>query len=225
LSCLDLDGPHVASQPAGFDGPVPAVALPAYVIYTSGSTGEPKGVVVSHGALGSYLRGVLERLAVPKGTSMAMISTVAADLGHTVLFGALCHGGALHLADDATARDPDRFAAWMAGCGAGVLKIVPSHLRGLLHAARAADVLPRDLLVLGGEACDGGLVEQLRRLRPGLRVLNHYGPTETTVGVLTHEVPPAVPAVIPLGSPLANVRVCVLDPDLEPVLAGAAGEL
>ncbi|WP_052710261.1 non-ribosomal peptide synthetase [Azospirillum thiophilum] len=225
LPCLDLDGPHIAARPDRFDGPVPAGALPAYVIYTSGSTGEPKGVVVSHGALGSYLCGVLERLAVPKGTSMAMASTVAADLGHTVLFGALCHGGALHLADDATARDADRFAGWMAACGAGVLKIVPSHLRGLLHADRAADVLPRDLLVLGGEACDGGLVERVRRLRPGLRVLNHYGPTETTVGVLTHEIPAAVPPVVPLGLPLADVRACVLDADLEPALPGAVGEL
>ncbi|CAO3408743.1 amino acid adenylation domain-containing protein [Azospirillum largimobile] len=225
LTCLDLDGPETGARPDRFDGPVPAGAMPAYVIYTSGSTGEPKGVVVSHRALGSYLRGVLERLAVPKGSSMAMVSTVAADLGHTVLFGALCHGGTLHLADDATARDPDRFAGWMAESGAAVLKIVPSHLRGLLHAARAADVLPRDLLVLGGEACDGGLVEQVRRLRPGLRVLNHYGPTETTVGVLTHEVPAAIPAVIPLGSPLENVRACVLDADLEPVPAGAIGEL
>ncbi|MBK1842353.1 amino acid adenylation domain-containing protein, partial [Azospirillum sp. YIM B02556] len=225
LPCLDLDGPEIAGRPDRFDGPVPAEALPAYVIYTSGSTGEPKGVLVSHGALGSYLRGVLERLAVPKGSAMAMVSTVAADLGHTVLFGALCHGGALHLADDATARDPDRFATWMAGCGAGVLKIVPSHLRGLLHAGRAADVLPRDLLVLGGEACDGGLVEQVRGLRPGLRVLNHYGPTETTVGVLAHEVPAAIPPLVPLGRPLANVRARVLDADLEPVPAGAVGEL
>ncbi|MGF2043799.1 AMP-binding protein, partial [Staphylococcus aureus] len=69
----------------------------AYLIYTSGSTGQPKGVVISHGALANYVQGVLDRLDLPaEARSMAMVSTVAADLGHTVLFGALCSGRLLH---------------------------------------------------------------------------------------------------------------------------------
>ncbi|WP_167635652.1 condensation domain-containing protein, partial [Pseudomonas syringae] len=67
----------------------------AYIIYTSGSTGQPKGVVISHGALANYVQGVLERLALNDGASMAMVSTVAADLGHTLLFGALASGRTL----------------------------------------------------------------------------------------------------------------------------------
>ncbi|WP_239688213.1 AMP-binding protein, partial [Pseudomonas asplenii] len=84
-----------------------------------------------------------------------------------------------------------------------VLKIVPSHLQGLLQAARAADVLPRQLLILGGEASSWALIEQVRQLAPDCRIINHYGPTETTVGILTHEVRERLDGcrTVPVGQP------------------------
>ncbi|MBR0645952.1 AMP-binding protein, partial [Plastoroseomonas hellenica] len=84
----------------------------AYVIYTSGSTGQPKGVAVSHGALANYVQAMLDRLQPPAG-AMAMVSTPAADLGHTVLFGALASGATLHLLDAATTGDAEAFARRM----------------------------------------------------------------------------------------------------------------
>ncbi|XDF34380.1 amino acid adenylation domain-containing protein [Paracidovorax avenae] len=202
----------------------------AYMIYTSGSTGRPKGVVVPHGALANYAQGVLQRLDVGPGRCFAMVSTVGADLGHTALFGALCSGGCLYLPSSAEAFDPDAFAAGMERCGADVLKIVPSHLRGLLNARNPAAALPRHTLVLGGETADDELLRTVRALRPGLRILNHYGPTETTVGVLTH---PAAPpdesprgfTALPLGRPLPGIRAHLLDDRLEPVQPGMPGEL
>ncbi|EPM81735.1 pyoverdine sidechain peptide synthetase IV, D-Asp-L-Ser component, partial [Pseudomonas syringae pv. actinidiae ICMP 18886] len=77
---------------------------------------------------------------------------------------------------------PDGFARYMAEHQVEVLKIVPSHLQGLLQAANPADVLPSQLLMLGGEASSWGLIEQVRALKPDCRIVNHYGPTETTVG-------------------------------------------
>ncbi|WP_343731866.1 amino acid adenylation domain-containing protein [Duganella sp.] len=213
------------------DGPaqVPAPWSPgqaAYVIYTSGSTGQPKGVVISRGALANYVRGVLSRLG-PEVGSMAMVSTVAADLGHTVLFGALCGGRLLHLIAAERAFDPDRFAEYMARHEVGVLKIVPSHLQALLSAADPAAVLPRDCLVVGGETTRWQLLEKLGQLRPTMRVLNHYGPTETTVGILTQAAADASQAAttLPLGRPLPNSEAWVLDEQLEPVARGVAGEL
>ncbi|MDA8457080.1 amino acid adenylation domain-containing protein [Acidovorax sp. GBBC 3334] len=203
----------------------------AYVIYTSGSTGHPKGVVVSHGALAHYAQGVLARLDVGPGRCFAMVSTVGADLGHTSLFGALCSGGCLHLLTNAEAFDPDAFAAGMERHGADVLKIVPSHLRGLLNAQRPAAVLPRHTLVLGGELADEALLRTVRQLRPSLRIVNHYGPTETTVGVLTHTAAQDLEAVaraftaLPLGRPLPASQAHVLDARLDPVQPGNAGEL
>ncbi|WP_439852776.1 amino acid adenylation domain-containing protein [Pseudomonas syringae] len=199
----------------------------AYIVYTSGSTGQPKGVVISHGALANYVQGVLERLSLKDGASMAMVSTVAADLGHTLLFGALASGRPLHLLSHEQAFDPDGFARYMAEHQVDVLKIVPSHLQGLLQAANPADVLPSQLLILGGEASSWALIEQVRALKPGCRIVNHYGPTETTVGILTHEVAERLSGCrsVPVGQPLANGKARVLDAYLKPVAERVAGEL
>ncbi|MCE8024896.1 non-ribosomal peptide synthase/polyketide synthase [Billgrantia aerodenitrificans] len=200
----------------------------AYVIYTSGSTGKPKGVAVSHAALANYVQGVLEALALPEDArNMAMVSTVAADLGHTVLFGALCTGRTLHLISPECAFDPDAFAAYMREQQVDVLKIVPSHLRALLSAANPADVLPLERLILGGEATDWALLARIAELKPTCRVLNHYGPTETTVGILTQQADMAdrAASTLPIGTPLANAQAWVLDPWLNPVPKGVAGEL
>ena len=222
----------IAWQPALWQqqpATAPAVTLheqsPAYVIHTSGSTGQPKGVLVSHGALASYVRGLLAQLQPAAEASMALASTIAADLGHTVLFGALCAGRTLHVLPEALGFDPDAFADYMATHQVGVLKIVPGHLAALLQAARPADVLPRHLLIVGGEACPAGLVERVRELRPQCRVVNHYGPSETTVGVLTHEVLGDVPAVVPVGKALPGAVVRVLDDVFNGVAERVPGEL
>ncbi|WP_315833220.1 non-ribosomal peptide synthetase [Bradyrhizobium prioriisuperbiae] len=224
---LDLDAPATLD---GLPTTSPAVAIhpaqSAYVIYTSGSTGKPKGVAVSHGALANYVQALLRRLQPAPGASMAMVSTVAADLGHTVLFGALASGATLHLLPPDKVFDADAFAQAMRDGEVGILKIVPSHLRGLLQASRSVDLLPRDVLVLGGEACDPALVEEVRRLRPHCRIINHYGPTETTVGVLTHECDVVDASLqIPVGLPLANLSAYVLDDALNEVPIGVTGEL
>ncbi|WP_109480692.1 non-ribosomal peptide synthetase [Paraburkholderia sp. C35] len=202
----------------------------AYLIYTSGSTGAPKGVVISHRALADYVQGMLDELKFAPGASMAMVSTVAADLGHTTLFGALCSGRTLHLLPKESAFDPDRFAATMRERCVGVLKIVPSHLHALLEAQQPADVLPLHALVLGGEPLPWLLVERIASLRPACRVINHYGPTEATVGALTFDATANRPitgasAGVPTGRPLPNARACVLDAEGAPVPAGGIGEL
>ncbi|MGR9578534.1 pandorabactin non-ribosomal peptide synthetase PanK [Pandoraea sputorum] len=199
-------------------------AQAAYVIYTSGSTGQPKGVVVSRGALHNYVQSVTSRLHdFPEDAGMAMVSTVAADLGHTVLFGALAMGRPLHLMPQEDAFDAGRFAGWMRARRIGATKIVPSHLKGLMLAA-GPDVLPNDWLIVGGEAADAELLTLLHTHRPSLRVLNHYGPTETTVGVLTHRAA-SNDALLPVGLPLPNVSAYVLDDDFNAVPPGVSGEL
>ncbi|OXI88614.1 non-ribosomal peptide synthetase [Burkholderia sp. AU33423] len=203
----------------------------AYLIYTSGSTGTPKGVVVSHGALADYVQGMLDELAFAPDASFAMVSTVAADLGHTTLFGALCAGRTLHLLPAACAFDPDLFADEMRRRDVGVLKIVPSHLQALLDARVPTDVLPRHALVTGGETLTWALVARVAALAPACRVINHYGPTEATVGAIACDtasiaVDARDPASgVPLGLPLPNARALVLDAFGACVPAGAAGEL
>ncbi|MDR5852260.1 non-ribosomal peptide synthetase [Caballeronia sp. LZ003] len=199
----------------------------AYMIYTSGSTGEPKGVIVTHRALGNYVQGMLSTLNIDGHASFAMVSTPAADLGHTVLFGALCSGRTLHLLAPELAFDPDRFARYMSEHCIGILKIVPSHLSALLSAARPRDVLPTQALIVGGEATSAALLERLRALQPVCRIFNHYGPTETTVGVAMHEWQAIMDRQrdLPLGAALPNTRIHVLDAAMQVVEPGAVGEL
>ena len=197
----------------------PTPANLAYVIYTSGTTGQPKGVAISHGALANYVEGIAARLPLERIRSMAQVSTPAADLGHTMLFGALCGGHTLHLLLREQVLDAEGFAAYLAEHKIDALKIVPSHLEAMLVAGRSA--LPAQCLVLGGEAISPSLLGKIRNLAPALKVFNHYGPTETTVGVLVAELN----GQASLGQPLANTRVAVLDRCLQPLPAKAKGEL
>jgi amino acid adenylation domain-containing protein/non-ribosomal peptide synthase protein (TIGR01720 family) len=201
----------------------------AYIIFTSGSTGRPKGVAVEHRQLANYVSAVCERLQLPEASTFATVSTIAADLGNTVLFPSLLKGGTLHLISEERATNPDALADYCRRHPIDCLKIVPSHLSALLSAAQPADLLPRRRLVLGGEACPWSLVERISALAPECGILNHYGPTEATVGATTYCVDPGnrdqLSEIVPLGRPLVNAKVFVLDQHLRPTPIGVPGEL
>ncbi|MGL4884363.1 MAG: AMP-binding protein, partial [Waterburya sp.] len=109
----------------------------AYVIYTSGSTGKPKGVAIEHRQIVNYLSGVLGKLNIPEAASFATVSTFAADLGNTSIFGALCSGGCLHIVAESKTTDPIALADYFSSHQIDCLKIVPSHLSALLTSANA----------------------------------------------------------------------------------------
>ncbi|HKU74237.1 MAG TPA: amino acid adenylation domain-containing protein [Pyrinomonadaceae bacterium] len=185
----------------------------AYVIYTSGSTGQAKGIGVEHRQLLNYIGAISERLG--KGLrSYATVTTFAADLGHTMIFPALCSGATLHVIGVERAGSSEELGRYMSAHEVECLKIVPSHLQALLSDAQGGAVLPQRWLVLGGEAASAELVRRVQELQPDCRVLNHYGPTETTVGVLAGEVKPESVKRgerVALGRPLGNVRAYILD--------------
>lgn len=226
---LDAEWPSIASES---NAPIESGATLdnlAYVIYTSGSTGKPKGVTVEHRQLFNYLRGARERLDLPAPATYATVSTLAADLGHTMIFPALASGGALHVVSHERASDPAALDEYFTRYKIDCLKIVPSHLHALLSYSHAARLLPVERLVLGGEATRWELIEQLYDLQPGCRIFNHYGPTETTVGVIAGEVEGKDriegAATLPLGHPLANTQIYLMDARLEPVPIGVPGDL
>ncbi|HVR99263.1 MAG TPA: amino acid adenylation domain-containing protein [Thermoanaerobaculia bacterium] len=199
----------------------------AYVLFTSGSTGMPKGVAVAHGQLLNYLYGLWERLQPADYLTYGMVSTFAADLGHTVLFTSLCTGGTLCVIPAERTADPEALAEDLAATGgADSLKIVPSHLAALLRSELAGGILPRQTLVLGGDVLHWDLIERVQELA-SCAIFNHYGPTETTVGVLTYRNggDPPRSSSVPLGRPIANVQVYVLDGRLQPVPRAIPGEL
>ena len=209
---------HIASHPQQL----------AYLIYTSGSTGTPKAVRVTQGNLAHYAQAVLKPLALSPQASLTALASVAADLGYTAWFGALLSGRTLQLISDELASAPEELAQYLAANPVDCLKIVPSHLAALLAVAEPQRLLPRQCLVLGGEGLDLALVQRLQQLAPSCRIVNHYGPTETTVGCLTHAVQDEAPSLsgfAPVGLPLDNVQVQVLDAHLTPLPLGSIGEL
>jgi amino acid adenylation domain-containing protein len=226
--CLDTDWEVIAQEaehnPAGEVTPENLM----YVLFTSGTTGQPKGVTVEHRQLHSYLCGIVQQLNLPTGASFATVSTLAADLGNTAIFPALCTGGCLHLIAQERLSDPVALGTYIQHHEIDCLKIVPSHLQALLNTTHPARLLPQ-CLVLGGEALSWEFVAHLQTLKPDCRILNHYGPTETTVGVLTYTVPAqsakAPGETVPLGYPLAYTQVYVLDQHQQPVPKGLPGEL
>jgi amino acid adenylation domain-containing protein len=227
--CLDTDWELIAQESR--TNPINKVTPDnlVYVIYTSGSMGIPKGVAVEHHQLCNYLHGVARRLELPSSASFATVSTLAADLGNTMVFVSLCTGGCLHILSRERIADPDAMADYLQCHTVDCLKIVPSHLEALHTLPHPEQVLPRRLLILGGEASRADWVEGLKRLDPGCAILNHYGPTEATVGVLTYRVEENICAAttspLPLGRPLANVQIYLLDQHLQPVPIGVQGEM
>jgi amino acid adenylation domain-containing protein len=227
--CLDIDCQALSQEPDTNPAPITTADHLAYSIFTSGSTGRPKGVALPHRQLLNYVYSIERRLNLPPGAVFATVSTFAADLGNTAIFPALCGGGCLHVIADERLSEPDALAEYMHRHAIDCLKIVPSHLAALLTAAEPAHVLPRRLLVLGGEAANWELIGQIQALAPACRILNHYGPTETTVGVLTYPVQACaadqMPGIVPLGRPLDNMQMLLLDRHLQPVPIGVPGEL
>ncbi|MEU4425289.1 non-ribosomal peptide synthase/polyketide synthase [Actinoplanes sp. NPDC024001] len=206
--------PAVAMEPAGL----------AYVIYTSGSTGVPKGVAVSHGSLANYVVSVSSRLGWGvAGARYGLLQPQVTDLGNTTVFISLVSGGQLHVLDASAVMDPRAVADYLAAHRIDFVKAVPSHLAALSAGAGFEAVLPAGSLVLGGEAASPEWVDRLVAAAGDRPVFNHYGPTETTIGVATARLSGG--GVVPVGSPIANTRLFVLDEALQPVPVGVAGEL
>lgn len=227
--CLERDRPLLDREVCTDPGRAVSPHHVAYVIYTSGSTGVPKGVAITHQSAANYTRSMHRRLGAKRGWRFATVSTISADLGNTVIFASWVSGGCLHVIDYGTATNGRLFADYSAQHPIDVLKIVPSHLSALLGSSDGGNVLPRKILILGGEALSVELAEQVAALSD-CQIMNHYGPTETTIGCLTF---PWVKerrkrlssATVPIGGPIANTDVYILDEHLRQVPVGVPGEL
>ncbi len=239
---LDSEAESLQGNPDGNGGTVVAPTSLAYVLFTSGSTGAPKAVAVTHANVVHYTRAVAAVLGLVgdepgegRARQFALASTLAADLGNSCVFPSLLRGASLHVLGKEVATEPERFGQYMSVHQLDVLKMTPNHFAALAAGKAGPDliaVLPRQWLVLGGEALRLPVARAL--LAAGrCRVLNHYGPTETTVGVLTYEATTASLAeaealgaqTVPIGRPLMNTRAVVTDGAGAEQPVGVPGEL
>ncbi|WP_344518016.1 amino acid adenylation domain-containing protein, partial [Streptomyces paradoxus] len=223
-----LVGVQLSMEPDTAPQVVAAPDQLAYVIYTSGSTGRPKGVAITHGSLANYVATVPSRVGFDTpGNRYALLQAQATDLGNTVVFASLVSGGQLHVLDEDAVTDPAAVSRYLADHRIDHLKAVPSHLAALGTADGLAKVLPGGSLVLGGEAAPPGWVLELVAAAGDRAVFNHYGPTEATIGVATTRLTAerVAAGVVPVGTPVGNTRLYVLDGTLRPVAPGVVGEL
>ncbi len=222
---LDQDNQELASQSTNNIQSSPAPNDLAYVIYTSGSTGKPKGVMIEHRSLVDYVVGLNEKTHIDQCRSFALVSTIATDLGNTVIFSSLLFGGALHLFSKETVSNSAALHQYFRANKIDCLKIVPSHWKALSEAERL--LLPVRLLVFGGEALPAEMVEGIRLSGSSCVIVNHYGPTETTIGKLLHVVKEenSYSGTIPIGKPFSNTSVYVLSKELQPCPVGVPGQL
>ncbi|MFF0524662.1 non-ribosomal peptide synthase/polyketide synthase [Actinomadura nitritigenes] len=209
----------IAASPAVRDGAVAAAGGGlAYVIYTSGSTGRPKGVLVGHGGVANLVAGVGPVLGAGPGVRVLQFASFSFDAAVLDVAAVLAGGGTLVVAQAAQRAEPARLTALVRAAGVRAMSVTPS-----LLAVVDPGAMPGLVTVLTGAEL---LTEPLSRawLRH-VRLVNTYGPTEATVMTTTVALDPGACGVPPIGAPVPNARVRVLDDRLGLVPAGVSGEV
>ncbi len=218
---LDADWQEIAKQPGD------SVSLPAanprslaYVLYTSGSTGEPKGVEVAHSALTNLLLSMRREPGFTAEDTLFAVTTLSFDIAGLEIYLPLISGGRVVIASSEDARDPARLMDLMAQCNCNVMQATPATWQTLIDAGwRGSSNLK---ILCGGEALRPDLAQEL--LPRCAELWNMYGPTETTIWSTIHRVVSA-DRIVPIGRPIANTQVVLLDKHLNLVPERAVGEL
>ena len=199
----------------------------AYILYTSGSTGLPKGVMVSHQGLVNYLSWCSQRYAVAENFGAPVHSSLNFDLTVTSIFSPLIAGKAVVLLPSERGvealsnafRDQQNFS---------LVKITPAHLALLSQQPDLSSYAASSkLFVIGGEQLLAEKLTFWQKFAPEASFINEYGPTETVVGCCIYEVSPGqqLSGAVPIGRPIANTQIYVLDAFLQPLPPGLPGEI
>ncbi|HRB21128.1 MAG TPA: amino acid adenylation domain-containing protein [Nitrosomonas sp.] len=197
----------------------------AYVLYTSGSTGKPKGVSVSHRNVVNATLARLDYYQQPI-ESFLWLSAMTFDSSIAGLFGTLSQGGRLVLPQDDAILDVKYLLQLITDHAVTHLLTVPSLYKALLGQIAPHQANRLKAAIVAGEACHPDLVEMHGQVLPQVALFNEYGPTEATVWCSVHSIQPrATQRTIPIGRPIANTQIYLLDDDLNPVPVGVTGEL
>jgi amino acid adenylation domain-containing protein len=232
MICLDTDWAEIVQVSAAISEKTPVKLRGdnlAYVIYTSGSTGKPKGAMLTHQGLANYLNWSIAAYKVEQGEGSPVHSSLGFDLTITSLFPALLSGKSVELLPETPGIEGLSAVLREAqGSAYSLVKITPAHLNALNQELSSAEKLRKvHRFIIGGEALQGESLLFWGSRLPETRFVNEYGPTETVVGCCTYEISGAELAtgMLPIGKPIANTQLYILDAHLQPVPVGVAGEL
>jgi amino acid adenylation domain-containing protein len=218
---LPLDDAEAEGLATGSSEPEswPAAGDLAYVMYTSGSTGRPKGVEVSHGSVLNFIASMAREPGMDRHDVLLAVTTLSFDIAGLEIWLPLWTGAQIEIARDAVTQDGERLAALIAQCGATTMQATPATWRMLLDAGWSGRLRR---ILCGGETLSRELAEALLSRAP--EVWNLYGPTETTIWSTLERVIRGT-GPLPIGRPIANTRIYVLDPHGQSVPKGVAGEI
>ncbi|HEY6223547.1 MAG TPA: non-ribosomal peptide synthetase [Gemmatimonadales bacterium] len=200
----------------------------AYIYFTSGSTGEPKGAMCEHAGMLNHLFAKIDDLGIDEGTVVAQTAPQCFDISLWQLLSALLVGGRTLLVEQEIILDAGRFIDKIVDANVNVIQVVPSYLEVLVsYLTQHPRALP-DLrfVVATGEALKKELVERWFAVQPRIKLVNAYGLTETSDDT-NHEIMDRPPSEerVPLGRPINNVHISVVDEHLAPVPPGEPGEI
>ena len=200
----------------------------AYIYFTSGSTGEPKGAMCEHAGLLNHLFAKIDDLEIGAGTVVAQTAPQCFDISLWQLLAALLVGGRTEIVEQQTILDANRFLDKIGEARVNVVQVVPSYLEVLVSSLMQNPRELKDLrcVVATGEALKKELVERWFAVQPRIKLVNAYGLTETSDDT-NHEIMDRPPSGerVPLGRPIQNVQISVVDENLSPVPLGEAGEI
>ncbi len=233
IICLDTDWQAMLSEPVSNPRSGASADSLAYVIYTSGSTGQPKGVLVSHAQVTRLFAATNSLFHFDGHDHWTLFHSSAFDFSVWEIWGALFYGGRLVVVPFWQSRSPQDFSALLRSQHITVLNQTPSAFRQLINiedASQTAADLHLRLVIFGGEALDP------RNLQPWFerhgdhlpQLVNMYGITETTVHVTSytlHESDLQSEVQSPIGRPLSDLQVYILDAQMQPVPVGVVGEM
>ena len=205
----------------------------AYIIYTSGSTGQPRGVALPHRGLVNHNLAAIELYGLRSQDRVLQFSSISFDISVEEIFPTLMSGGTVVFRSPETPLAVSGFLSWIEQQQITLLDLPTAYWHELVHALEdTRESLPPSLrmIVVGGEKASAStFASWLRMTKGSTRWLNTYGPTEASVIATYFEPsyasPDEVPASLPIGRPIANTQVYLLDQHLSPVPVGLAGEL
>src|SRR5215470_4770415 len=218
--CLDSEKASLAAEATVITNNRTGPRNLSYVLYTSGSTGNPKGVQIEHRSAVNLLMSMRERPGLREDDVLVAVTTLSFDIAGLELYLPLMVGARVVIVSHDVACDGERLLSTLERCGATVMQATPVTWRLLIEAGWSSK---RMKVLVGGEALPRELARQLTKR--GNSVWNLYGPTETTIWSSVYRVGDEVTATVPIGQPIANTQMYILDSDAQLVQVGDTGQL